>query len=77
MIPVVAVYLAVSKVWHKSPFQSPDFSLLLQFPRPQLVFCVFQNVLRNQTEPNVGDMHGCRSKQHCPKTECFFRVAVS
>ena len=60
MIPVVAVYLAVSKVWHKSPFQPTDLPLLLELPGSQLVFGVFENVLRNQSVANVGDTDG-----HC------------
>ena len=54
-IPVVAIYLAVSKVWHESPFQPTDLPLLLELPGSQLVFCVFENVLRNQSVANVGD----------------------
>ena len=60
-IPVVAIYLAVSKVWYESPFQATDLPLLLELPGSQLVFGVFENVLRDQSVANnVGDTDG-----HC------------
>ena len=52
--------MAVSKVWHESPFQPTDLPLLLELPGSQLVFGVFENVLRNQSVANVGDTDG-----HC------------
>ena len=52
--------MAVSKVWYESPFQATDLPLLLELPGSQLVFGVFENVLRNQSVANMGDTDG-----HC------------
>merc|ERR1712223_163474 len=48
--PVIAIYLAVAKIWDQSSFQATDFSLLLKLPWSQLVFCVFENVLQCESK---------------------------
>ena len=59
--PVVAVDLRVAEVGHHGLLEAADLPLLLELPGSQLVFGVFENVLRNQSVANnVGDTDG-----HC------------